>query len=93
MVFSRAQDWPRGVFHPEGQLRTRWDLMLLILLIYIVISVPMVAFFDFKLHVAHTVADAIVDGVFMADVGLSFCTGASDVYCCMLSLTLYFAPG
>lgn len=70
-------DKPGGclVLHPQGFLRVSWDILTMVLLLYIAVVTPVRIGFDIDAKGAAYYFEFAIDGIFMADVLLNFRTG------------------
>ena len=67
-----------GMLHPESRFRVGWDLLMLMLLIYVAVLVPLATFFSIGHSSAHIMWDGFVDLAFLVDMVLNFRTGYID---------------
>ena len=66
----------RWVIHPLSPFRQRWDIMMMLLMAYTLITVPVtVAFYHNGIGLSWFAISCVVDGLFLADVALNFFTG------------------
>ena len=69
-----ARSVPAGILVPAGTLKERWDILIMILILYSAAAVPMRLAFDAEPEGALWVFEASMSVFFLADVGLAFST-------------------
>jgi len=64
------------VFHPREPIRIFWDVLVLVVMIYIIIATPISLCFQISFSVSHawSIVDLVVDGIFLTDVIINFNT-------------------
>ena len=70
------QKWLKQPLHPEGNIRLRWDILLLLCLIYVCFTAPVMVCFDVRLESDQPLwwFEIIVLVLFILDVVLNFNT-------------------
>lgn len=66
------------LIHPEHPGKRAWDIFIGALLIYTALFVPFRLAFEDEASLGVQVWDFMVDGLFLADIVLTFCTGFFD---------------
>jgi hypothetical protein len=63
------------MIYPNSRFRTRWDITIIILVLYNVIVIPMEIGLGLETNVYWTTWDYIVDTLFAIDIAFNFRTG------------------
>jgi len=68
------------LFHPFEQIRIRWDMFIMFIMIYVLLDIPFSLCFQIetKLPNAYEVWNLLVDFIFLVDIFFSFNTGYMD---------------
>jgi len=70
-----ADLWARGILNPNGSFRTRWDILLMTMIMYSVVSIPYRLGFQTEASGGWFVLDILVDIFFFFDMCVNFRTG------------------
>ena len=65
------------MLHPQGTLRSGWDFVIFLFLLYVMMSVPVRAGFDDMFFDDYYI-ELVMDSVFLVDIMLNFRTGFVD---------------
>jgi hypothetical protein len=69
---------PRYVLYPNAPFRQRWDIFIIVLVLYNVMLIPMELGLELETNTAWSVIDYMVDLTFAIDIMLNFRTGYFD---------------
>lgn len=72
------QNIPKYVLYPNADFRQRWDITIIMLVLYNVMVIPMEIGLEMTTNTAWTVFDYLVDLLFAIDIALNFRTGYFD---------------
>jgi hypothetical protein len=83
VVENENASWPECLLHPHRARRLTWDMLMVLLIFYSVVSIPFVLAFDPPSarpggQGALVMINRGIDGIFMVDVVLNFFTAIDD---------------
>jgi len=74
---EHAKDFPLLVFHPHETIRMRWDFIITIVMLYMLVNIPIQICFRLNLPLSHPWLrmDLFIDALFFVDIIFNFNTG------------------
>eukprot|EP01052_Picozoa_sp_SAG31_P017949 SAG31_NODE_1251_length_9110_cov_5.844412_7_plen_297_part_00 len=75
---ARCAQWRQLIRIPDSELRSRWDISIVILVVYTLLVVPYSSAFTATLGAGLLAVDYVIDAIFLADIGLNFATYAYE---------------
>jgi len=69
------QVFPIWIFHPAEPIRLRWDLLMTLIMLYVLIDLPVKLCFEIEINSTNSLIELVIDAFFFVDIIFNFNTG------------------
>lgn len=75
---DKKKEIPSFMINPNGFLKSTWNIMILVLVIFQAVVIPVRIAFEDEISIQWRVTDFVMDGIFFIDIIINFLTALED---------------